>query len=355
MKTLDGATTIVAFTMSLAFVAIKFKLLAQNHRDRRSAGLWLFGLSMATGFMFRLSYVYAWFDSLVSVNNLAWLLSCLFLTFAIYVLAGISCVGIYRDENFRKLQWATTGGLVLTYAVFMFFFWRDVARGPEYYYPGSVIPIDRGSLVVKTVMLSYSSLVTLIPIRVYHRLFRDEMMLPAKIRWFFAKVLSVDAILLFLSRLILAVAGYFFALPALIVTSITVIIIITQGLFIFWPLAFLPSRAYAFLSRPIAYLEKLFVLQNLTTLERACRKLPGLSSPALPNPVSRWDHLSHPDLSVYKSIIAILDYKSCLKRDQVTDDKRWLEELLHICDETDYQAQVQAYSQLGAKLRKQVI
>ncbi len=353
---LENFTTLAVVIVSLGFVAVKFnQLIGQNlvegQLDPRSTGLWLFSLCLGLGLLFRAQAVYAWLNARLGIHNLSWLLSCFFLTLSVWVLVE-SCLRLYND--FYRVRQIIAAGLIVAETIILFVFWRDIAPAPEYYYPGSPIPQHGAEVAIKSAMMSYAAMTTLLAMGVYYRLFQKETVLPAKIRWFLSLAIMGDVLVMIVTRLLLTLS-HLFTFPSLFIAVLKLVTWVTQALVVWWPFAFLPVRSsvYTVLSRLVLYVKKLYVLQNLLALQHACEQTAAgfLASPALSSPLRWKECLRYTDRCVYKLLIAILDYKSEL-RGVLQPWPDWLVELVSINDNVDYATQIQTYSRLGQRLRK---
>jgi len=348
MSLADVITTVTLLVVSCVFLVLRFQMLVKERYDLRAIGMWLFGFTFALAMLFHLPHFYQQFDVWSGINNLAWYLSCVFSVLTVYIY-GESCLSITRTRA-TQFRWVTYG-LLATLLVITVTFWCFIRYAPEFYYPGQMIPADAGSWLIKVTMHAYL-LIILVPTRIYVRLYRAESVLPTKIRWGVNVAIHLNCTLLLLSRLFIIVFGGLLDLPPLIFLGLGLGSKVMQLLIMFWPLTLLPTRAYETPAKIITYLQKLSVLRNLLSLHRACQQLPvPVSSPALINPLHQWDYFRHTDLCIYTTIITLLDYKRCLQKTPVPfSDDDWLPALLNTCDDTDYQTQVRAYSQLGQSL-----
>ena len=82
-----------------------------------------------------------------------------------------------------------------------------------------------------------------------------------------------------------------------------------------WPLGFVPNQFLARLAQPLVFYEKWSALQDLKSLQRDVSRLCPQVVPSRDQP---WELVTHVDLRLYQTVIAILDSRSAFTS--------WLEE-----------------------------
>ena len=90
-----------------------------------------------------------------------------------------------------------------------------------------------------------------------------------------------------------------------------------------WPLGFVPNQFLARLAQPLVFYEKWSALQDLKSLQRDISRLCPQVVPSRDQP---WESVTHVDLRLYQTVIAILDSRSAFTS--------WLEEQSLGGDET---------------------
>jgi hypothetical protein len=344
-----GVTEILVLISFVAILVTKRKPLKQNWRDWRVLGLGLGVLCFCTGITLRNEFTYTWLNNWIGINNFAWLLSRIAYTLAIFFTVT-SRLAIYPEYYAEKT--IVLCGLVVTISAITILYPKIVSTPEIPDYSGAATPIAPAWAVINQFMLFYALVAAVFGAMIYWRLFGEEIVLAAKIRWLLFVCLIVNTILLMSSRFLIA-SSYFIRIPGSVVDIVGTFSDVLKAPMALWLSAFLPSSFFVALLVPVRYCQSLFTIRNLLSLKEACVSLPlELRTLVTLERLTMKDYLSTPTQSIRKITMAILDYKNCIIQLTPKIEQAWLSELLE-ADESDYEMLVRSYSKIGQGLRKQ--
>jgi hypothetical protein len=350
MKTLLDLTLAgAAWTLTL----LKLRALRRNGHDRRLLALSLSFLCFALTMTFQADPVYFALDRLVSVHNLAWLLSYLSLVLAIYFLC-LSCCRAMQVHPPRWMPVCLFAAAALLVGLFPFAAATAPARNDH------AIPQNGMELAFMAVLYTYSIAMSIVPAWVLVPAARRKDALHVRLRTFVAALAAVSIISLLAAKLVVAVLGFSGLLapaPAQHLVTPPRLLLATAGLFPCLCLA--PNRFYLALAEPLVFGAK---MRRLHCLERLRSRLDRLCPRVASAPAYWWQRLANPDLYLYQALIGILDARKMLgtwlagERDTDWDEPSREEAaalygaLTSVARSQDYDGLVTAYARLGKAL-----
>ena len=290
---------------------IRFRTVLQSKWDRKVLRTWSLILWLTFFVTFQVDAVYSAVDRLAGVNNLAWLISYLFLLPAIYTLCAI----FYNNPPLWTRLY-----LIATSVVLLVVFPFGPGRAPETL--DHVRPANVGeSLFVGLVYFYITTMLAAVPIPACARALRRqrgyERMRTAAILLALA-ITTIDLVIKF------SIFAFLSSLPP----SLTDVFHRpwTFCLTILWPLGLAPNGFYRVVMRPVRFAQKIQTCRELGILQA---RLDRMFPPVIPNRASGMELLRNPDLYIYRRTISILDRKKMLA-DQF-DQGRAADEVSILC------------------------
>jgi len=294
---IDVVGTIAAWTV----VFFRLGIFVRQRPDHRAVRAWLFAFTFALFGTFQVDGIFLAFDRLVGINNLAWLLSYVFMTLSIHYL--------YLLTRPMVSRWAQIY-LCVTLGLATVAFALGPGTAPES--ADHALPVSLAETAFITLIYAHV-IVTLArgPIPVFFRAWREERVIPIRTRRLMALLATSLALAFFIIRLFVALPG--FVLPGLRPmgdVADDAARLVALGMATCWPLCYAPHWFYTGVGRVIAYPRRLLAFRALRRLRDGLDELYPLPAP-LPRP--RWDEvLRHPELHIYRTVIEILDHKRAL-------------------------------------------
>ncbi len=338
---LANASELMGALVALLFVLYKAPVVWRERRalDGRLLSAWLFGLAVIPALLFQVATVYEGVGRLSGWPNLAWLLSCTFLSLAYYLVA-LSVEAMAKPP-------ATRGRPVRLYlflaAYVVLFFGTDVAH-TELYATADRLPATWGALLFANAFYGYTFSLMPMILRTSIKLIlieSGELRLRMIVMFVAASSLTLLTTLKILSSLI----GFFW--PALVPSSIfpvmSLLLLISSVL---WPGIFLPTGFYQVLLRPWHYLAE---ASHLFWLNYLCRRIERLH-PNLISAVSWRQQLRQPALALQRALIIIQDFKLVRRPEWLARDPDLFSRLEGVDDALAPELLVQAYTRVGRAL-----
>lgn len=277
-------------------------------RDRQWRGgsipfyFWGFSFCVAVGMTFMIEDVYLAFDRVVGATNLAWLVAYVAFTLAIYSITS-GCFVVLEAPRPRLIPY----GLLLTLAILIIVYPVGIATLPEK--PDHTIPTSLIEFAFMQTVYLYVAALCLIPIATFSRLYRQETVLSAKLRWIVALGTTISSGLVAALKVILTVLVYRDTATPVLSVVYPMINAVLISASVLWPVAFLPNSSYLLLARPIEFLDKVRALRDLQVLQK---KLNHLCPPVIRDTPDLRASLDNLDFHLYRAIIGILDAKKAL-------------------------------------------
>lgn len=300
---IDYAGAIGAWLVTLA----RLRIVLQSKGNRKVLKTWFLTLWLSIFVTFQVDAVYSAVDRLAGVNNLAWLISYLFLLPAIYTL----CAVFYDNPP----RW-TRLYLIATSVALLIVFPYGPGRAPETL--DHVRPANVGeSLFVGLVYFYITTMLAAIPIPACARALRRQ-------RGYERMRTTAILLALAITTIDLVIKFSIFAFLSSLPSSLTDVFHRpwALGLAILWPLGLAPNGFYRVVMQPVRFVQKIQTCRELGILQaRLDRTFP----PVIPDRASWTDLLRNPDLYIYRRTISILDRKKMLA-DQL-DQGRQADEL----------------------------
>lgn len=296
----------IGIPLLAVFVALyKFKAVWRDGQWNTTSvvfDFWMFSICVAVSMSFLIEEVYLRFDLWVGMPNLGWLIAYVAMAFAFYFIA-CGCYVVYNQlrPSIMPLTLAITlFMLILLYGV-------GIATIPEK--PDHLIPKTFVEMLFMQTMYLYIAGFCLIPGSTFLTLYRNERVIPARLRLGIALLTtSMGSVA---STLKIVVTFWVYLSPTTpvlpVAASIIGSVIGLGGLL--WPLVFLPNGAYVFLSRPFVFLNKLKALRELRALQS---HLNTFCSSVITDRSNWIEYLRNPDFHLYRAVIGILDAKNTL-------------------------------------------
>lgn len=277
-------------------------------RDRQWRGgslpfyFWGFTVCVAIGMTFMIEDVYLAFDRVVGVTNLAWLV-----TYAAFALAIFSitsgCFLVLEAPRPRLIPYS----LLLTLAILVIVYPIGIATLPEK--PDHTIPVTLTEFIFMETLYLYVAALCVIPIATFTRLYRQEAVLPARLRWIVALGTTISSAMVAGLKAILTFLVFWDPETPVLAVAYPMINVVLISASILWPMAFLPNSFYLLLARPIEFLDKVRALRELQALQK---KLNRLCPPVIGHTPDLREALDNLDFHLYRAVISILDAKKVL-------------------------------------------
>jgi hypothetical protein len=286
-------------------VIYKFKAMWRQRWRRRDSitfHFWAFAFFTAVGLLFMIEPIYLAFDHLVGLANLAWLILYVALSLAIYFIAS-SCYLVLKQAQPRIMPWSL--GLTLLFLGVVYA--TGIVTLPEK--PEHTIPETLVEAVFMQTLYVYIGVLSAVPIVTYSRLFRQEEIVSARLRWLVAMTATAAVTTVMILKVVLTFLVYENpASPALdlIYPWITVGVLLA-GILI--PVTFLPNRLYIAAARPLEFMAKAKTLHELNALKRC---LDRFCPPVIDDAAGWRALLMNLDYHLYRTVIGILDAKQTL-------------------------------------------
>jgi hypothetical protein len=300
--------TAVIFDILIAIVGWIFTIhkihAVRLRHDRPVFCTWLFASLFAIGTTLRITYVHAAVDALLSVPNIAWLLSYTILSVAMYAVAS-GCYAMVQSKD----PWWLKPSLATVLSVLVIIYLVGIANTPSH--PDYSIPRNVPDVFFMNFFYAYLALALRVALATATYLSRHEKNPRQRFRWkLLASACWVGVIFCF-SRTAFVTLTYFYPnLPGLhIIGLVESVSIIVSALL--WPLYAVSNRIYAVSNSVSTFVAKATTLRNLNLVRaRIKRFYPKLkkSTPAY------WRCLLDLDFRIYQTVISILDGHVSLKR-----------------------------------------
>ncbi len=260
-------------------------------------------LAFAVGMTFEVNAIFLWFDGLVGVSNLAWLIAWTGITTSAYL---ITCT-FYMVQEKRIPLWLHSM-LAMVLVIYLITFWVGIRYTSEW--PAHVLPRNTYDFVFMLTLFVFAGLIFVLTSRNTATIYRNEEALIAKVGWGRVWAMTVVATGFFASRTVLTLVAYW--QPA----SQAILYLYALSLFFFVLPAFLipflhmPNWVTLFMAKPFLSLDKLWTLRQLMLLQS---RINEFCSPIVLQQVGWREALKAPDFHIYRSLIGILDGKSMLE------------------------------------------
>lgn len=328
---------LIGAAVALLFVLYKAPLVwrRRGESDRRLLSAWLFGLAVVPALLFQMDTVFLATARLSGIPNLAWLLSCTFLSLAYHLLSVASLAIIGRSARGLALRL----GLFLSLYLVLFF-GGGVALAEVY--AGTRIPRSPGELLFANAFYLYTlSLVLRTALKL---VLAERNDLQLRMLVMFAAAFSLT--LLTVLKILSSIYGY--RDPALVperVFSLMTLLLLLSSLL--WPAIFLPGRFYQAMGRLWRGLE---TAGQLWWLSYLCRRAARL----YPQPVklTPWRRqLAEARLHRIRAAVALQDIKTILANRWVSRrDEALLAALTEVDDGLTPEQMATAYARAGRRL-----
>jgi hypothetical protein len=307
-------------------------------------------MSMA-GFT-RVDEVYLAIYRISQINNLAWFFSYLAAVAGIYFGARGLEIAVLGVKTHRY-TFATIVTLLLLLLIFPW-----IATEPNRL--DHSVPPTWANLSFQIVLYAYCATTLLIIARTYYR---HGDILCARLRWLVVAIAASLALTFFGGRLIRLPLLFF--LPGIVDWTLfrlyeELLIVAFIASMCFWMAFFLPASAYERIALLVETARKALLLRNLLTLQGEVQRVcpPVVPVPALGN--GKYSNYRNLDLSLYQSLIAILDGKKLLAEMIVArqaGENRARTDLLYsqleaVPDDGETEALYKAYSVIGRRYRQ---
>ena len=326
--------------VALLFVLYKAPLVwrSRGESDRRLLSAWLFGLAVVPALLFQMDTVFLATARLSGIPNLAWLLSCAFLSLAYHLLSVASLAVIGRSARGLTLRLGLFLGLYL-----VLFFGGGVAFAELY--AGTRIPRSPGELLFANAFYLYTlSLMPLVLRTALKLVLAERNDLQLRMLVMFAAAFSLT--LLTVLKILSSFYGY--RDPAWVpegVFSLMTLLLLLSSLL--WPAIFLPGRFYQAGGRLWRELE---TAGQLWWLSYLCRRAARL----YPRPVklTPWHRqLVETRLHRIQAVVALQDIKTILANRWVSRrDEALLAALAEVDEGLTPEQMATAYARAGRRL-----
>lgn len=255
--------------------------------------------------------VYTAFDHFIGLPNLGWLISYASITLAVYF-SGAACYLILKQPRPRIVSWSVLVTLTTLFVIYSV----GIVTLPEK--PDHTIPELLPEAIFMGTLYVYAAVFCIIPIVTFTRLFLDEQVVPARLRWLVAASLSFVAAFALTIKTILTLF-VFRDSDSMALVILSPAISVSIGLVgILFPIAFLPNEWYQIMARPFEFTGKVISLYRLKALQA---RLNALCPPVIEKKMTVRESFSDLDFHLYRTVIAILDAKQTLSGyANVTDD-----------------------------------
>jgi hypothetical protein len=362
---------------ALAWVITIYKFKAVWRDSRGSLAsvtfyFWAFTFWVAIGLSLMIEDLYLVFDRLIGIPNFGWLIAYISFSLAIYSISA----GCYLVLNITRPR-VMSYSLVLTLLVLCTVYFASIINLPEK--PDHTVPEMLSEFIFMQTLYLYVAAFCVIPFMTFTRLYRQERIVSARLRWLVALGTTLSSAVVAVLKVILTILAYDNqTTPALnILHPLITVFLAIAG--ISWPLAFLPNGFYIALARPFTFFSKVKALKELKMLRS---QLDRICPPVIDESPGLIACLDNIDFHLYRAVIAILDAKKTLagyahvtndlavtaaavtrgagKKTLNWDDEslrqaRLLHQLLRtVNDHVEFSELVQAYQGVGRMLRQQV-
>jgi hypothetical protein len=313
----------------------------------------LFAFCFALFSTFQIDAVYLAFDGFVGMNNLSWLISYIFLVFALYY----ACAMCWREAP-RWAQLVSLGTIALLISLFPF------GPGSAAECIDNVIPRSLAEMLYMGVCYVYGIVMPgLIPARAFYRSYRKEEHALVRFRKGVVFAAVVMGITFFVVKLTVSSASFVIpSLRPLAPAGNRLASFAVLALIVLWPLAYAPLWLDRALNGLAEQFQALFTVRDLNPIKAW---LDRYEMPMFPYRASWWDCIRNPMLSRYRLFVSILDGRRVLgswfrerPADVALDRHAWddlerLHELLHSVPESaDFDEMVNGYRNIGRRLRR---
>jgi hypothetical protein len=339
-----------------AWAVVLFRLPAlykEKGRNERVLKGWLYALCFASSATFQIDAVFVTFDGLVGVNNLAWLVSYVFLDLTIYY----ACALCWRKAP-RWAQAASISTIVLLAVLFPF------GPGSSAERLDNVIPRNLPEMLYMGICYTYGTvMLVLIPARAFYRSYREEENALIRFRkgTLFAGVLS--AIGFFVLKSAVSLISFVFpSFRPFAPAGNRLASFAVMALIVLWPVSYAPFWFSRAISSAAEYLRAVGAVRDLRPIKAWLDRYP---LPVLPYRASWWARVTNPALHCYRLFVSILDGQrvldawfgrqaadASLSRAALQDLERLYRLLQSIPGSPDWDEVMDGYRMLGRRLRK---
>lgn len=296
-----------AIIASLAWFIVFYKFSAMRRDNRWRTGsvtfyYWVFSLCFAIGLTFMIVPVYTAFDHFIGLPNFGWLISYASITLAVYF-SGAACYLILKQRRPRIVSWSvlvTLTALITIYSI-------GIVTLPEK--PDHTIPELLPEAIFMGTLYIYAAVFCIIPIVTFTRLFLDEQVVSARLRWLVAASLSFAAAFALTMKIVLTMFVFRDSDSSALVMLSPAISVSIGLVGILFPISFLPNEWYQIMARPFEFTGKAISLHRLKALQA---RLNTLCPPVIEKKMSVRESFNDLDFHLYRTVIAILDAKQTL-------------------------------------------
>lgn len=314
---------------------------------------WLFMILFSVATALQAKPIYEATNNWLRVNHMGWLISYLAGNIAFYAMyRALAIIQPAAPRQQRFFHYATIGLVICLSLIF-----PPIAREPVG--ANEVAPYNIWLLLFRIISYSYSLAVTFALTKMLYALSQQYGELHERVRWLLLAGSTGIATVYFTVRISFLTMTFFFpgVLPVLLVSGIPKILDALGIMRISWLFFFIPVGVYKFACRPLVFLNKLWTLPHLETLQQ---ELAGLFPQLVRLDVTYYQqhYLRHLDFLQHYALVMILDGKRKLADEKVlTGDEARRQTvaaaLAPVQDDGDFKSLVTAYRKIGKKHRSQ--
>ncbi len=171
------------------------------------------------------------------------------------------------------------------------------------------IPEQVSEVIFMETIYVYVAIFCAFPIFTFSRLFLNEEIVSARLRWSVGVTLSLAATAVLIMKIVLTL--FAFQNPDTLVLTILYPLISVGVVMvgILFPMAFLPNKWYQAAARPFEFVGKVIAMVELKSLQK---RLNELCPPVIEEDIALREAVYDLDFHLYRSVIAILDAKQTL-------------------------------------------
>jgi hypothetical protein len=293
---IDCGAAAIAWTVTL----IRFRTVVKSKWNRRVLKAWSLTLWLSLFVTWQVDDIYSAVDHLTGVNNLAWLLSYLFLVPTVYSL----CAAYYSNPP----RWSRFYSVIVA-VFFVVIFPLGPGRVPETL--DHIAPANFGELAFLGLAYFYTAtMLSAIPTPSNLRALKKQTGYHRVRTGFVLLALIVTTLNLVTKSFIYSFSFFFPSLPSAFLHAVTDLSRLwAAGIAVFWPLGLAPNGFYRQVLRPVEFLRKIWTCRELGALQAWLNRM---FPPVFPDRAIWVDLLRNPDLHIYRRVISILDRKKML-------------------------------------------
>jgi hypothetical protein len=349
---IDYGTFIIAWIITLVRLYTITKKGLEKH-NKLVLKPWLFSLFLSLFITFQVDSIYTYTNSITGINNLAWLLSYIFMAPTAYFI----CASFYKPPRWMQFHLLIT----LAAIIIIFPFGPGIAKETV----DHITPSNIGELLFVVTMYTYATItLAVVPIPANIKALQKETELPTRIRASMTLLALNSIIISYIIKLIVFTSSFFFPLTNKdFISYATDTSRFFVGITAFsWPVIFISNKIYWYTTEPKDLVKQIQTIRQLQFLRSRLEYLCPDDESTPPRP--QQNRIGKLDSCIYRKAISVMDKEAILVAwlrqggKSHWDDHKMEEAILiarilqEIPNSSDFESLVEGYCNASKQLKR---